>query len=275
MDMKLEIKKASCGYGNKAVVKEVSMTVGGGEVLCLLGPNGVGKTTLFKSILGFLPLQSGKVLIDGKDMRKLSRKQIAKVIGYIPQAHTPPFPFSVLDVVVMGRMAHQGMLGMPSKKDLAIAEENLEKLHITYLKDKIYTQISGGERQMVLIARALTQNPKILIMDEPTSNLDFGNQMRLLEQVNELASKGLGIVMTSHFPDHAFLCSTKVALLEKGSFKIGKVEDIITERNLQSAYGIPVKIGNMAVCKGQSIKCCVPLLEHFHKVEHIDERKIV
>lgn len=259
--MKLEIKSVVCGYNKTIVLRDISMSVESGEILCLLGPNGVGKTTLFKSILGFLKLKAGEILLDGKNIEKWSNKEIAKVVGYVPQAHTPPFPFSVLDVVVMGRTAHLGAFGSPSKEDIKIAEENLKKLNIIDLKEKVYTEISGGERQMVLIARALTQNPKILIMDEPTSNLDFGNQIRVLEQVNRLAKEGLGIIMTSHFPDHAFLCSSKVGLLQReNSFKVGSVEEIMTEENLKSAYGIDVKIVNIADEIGTKIRSCIPIL---------------
>lgn len=259
--MKLEVKNVMCGYGKEVVIKDISLTVESGEILCLLGPNGVGKTTFFKSILGFLGLKNGEIVLNNENIKKLSRKQLAKSIGYVPQAHIPPFPFSVIEVVVMGRTAHLGTFSSPSKKDIFLAMEILEKLDIAYLKDKIYTQISGGERQMVLIARALTQKPEILIMDEPTSNLDFGNQIRVLQQINSLANEGLGVIMTSHFPNHAFLCSTKVGLMKKNNkFKIGTADEIITEENLKAVYGIDMKIASIQGENGEKIKSCIPLL---------------
>lgn len=261
MGMKLEIKNVVCGYGTKTVVKNISVNIEPGEILCLLGPNGAGKTTFFKTILGFLKLQGGEIILDGENVENWSKKELAKVIGYVPQAHTPPFPFSVLDVVVMGRTAHLGVFETPSKEDIDIAEEALETLGISFLKDRIYTEISGGERQMVLIARALTQKPNILVLDEPTSNLDFGNQIRVLEQINRLSKRGLGIIMTSHFPDHAFLCSTKVALLQRNNkFTVGDVENVVTEENLKAAYGVDVKIINSINNKGEYIKTCIPLI---------------
>lgn len=261
--MILEVNNAVCGYGSKSVVENISLTVETGEILCLLGPNGVGKTTLFKTILGFLKLQKGEILLDGQNIVSWSPKKLAKAIGYVPQAHTPPFPFSVIDVVVMGRTAHLGAFAAPSPKDLEIAEEAIEGLKISYLKDRIYTEISGGERQLVLIARALTQQPKILIMDEPTSNLDFGNQVIVLEQINKLSKAGYGVIMTSHFPDHAFLCSTKVALMQKNSqFSVGTVDEVVTEENLKAAYGVDVKIIKTAKDKGVEITACVPLLKY-------------
>ncbi len=259
--MKLEIKNVACGYGTKIVVKDISVNVESGEILCLLGPNGVGKTTLFKTILGFFKIKDGEIILDGENIINWPKKKLAKAIGYVPQAHVPPFPFSVLDVVVMGRTAHLRTFESPTKEDINIAEKALETLGISFLKDRIYTEISGGERQMVLIARALTQQPNILVMDEPTSNLDFGNQVRVLEQINRLAKKGLGIIMTSHFPDHAFLCSTKVALLQRNNkFMVGNVDEVVTEDNLKSAYGVDVKITSSIRSNGENIRSCVPLL---------------
>lgn len=259
--MKLELSHVACGYGKKTVLKEISVSVSSGQVLCLLGPNGVGKTTLFKTILGFLKLQHGAVLLDGENISGWSPKRFAQVVGYVPQAHTPPFPFKVLDVVTMGRTAHLGTFSAPGKADIAIAESTLDRLGIAFLRDRIYTEISGGERQMVLIARALAQQPKILIMDEPTSNLDYGNQVRVLEQVRRLASEEMGIVMTSHFPDQAFLCSATVALLQQnGRFLVGPAGEVVTEENLFAAYGVRVKVGSIPVDRGASVTACVPLL---------------
>lgn len=258
--MILEVKHAVCGYGKQTVVEDISLKVTGGEILCLLGPNGVGKTTFFKTILGFLKLQDGEILLNGKNIAHCPKNRLAQIIGYVPQAHTPPFPFRVLEVVIMGRTPHIGKFSSPSKKDEEIAAGILERLQILHLKDKVYTEISGGERQLVLIARALAQQPEILIMDEPVSNLDYGNQIRVLRQINELSKEGLGVIMTSHFPNHAFLCSTKVALMQKGrNFKAGKADEIITEENLKSAYGIRVKIVDTQVGSHNILKSCIPL----------------
>ncbi len=259
--MRLEIKDVICGYGTKKILENISLSVQSGEILCLLGPNGVGKTTLFKSILGFLKLQGGEILLDGENIHSWSKVRLAKVVGYVPQAHTPPFPFTVLDVVIMGRTAHMGMFASPTREDREIAEQALETLGISFLNERIYTEISGGERQMVLIARALTQQPEILIMDEPTANLDFGNQIRVLEQINKLSRNGLGVIMTSHFPNHAFLCSTKVLLMQRDNeFKVGTADEVVTEKNLRSAYGVDVKITCTADDRGESIKACIPLI---------------
>ncbi len=260
--MKLEIKDMSCGYDKKIVLEKISFEMGTGDILCILGPNGVGKTTLFKTILGFLEIIDGKVLLDGEDISTWKRKDFAKAIGYVPQSHTPPFPYRVLDVVVMGRTAHLNAFSSPSKSDYAIAENILESLGISYLKDLIYTEISGGERQLILIARALTQEPKILIMDEPTSNLDYGNQVRVLKHIKKLAERDIGIIMTSHFPDHAFMASTKVLAINRGSkYTIGTPEEVVTSELLEDIYKIRVQIETVKdSISGEEIKVCVPIM---------------
>ncbi|KUO78231.1 MAG: iron ABC transporter ATP-binding protein [Desulfosporosinus sp. BRH_c37] len=256
--MILEVKAASFGYAKRTVLRNISFKVATGEFLCLLGPNGVGKTTLFKSILGFLDVRAGEVTLDGQNIKKWSKPRLAKAIGYVPQAHTPPFPYTVLDVILMGRMAHLGLFSSPSREDVKIAEESLEKLSISFLKNMTYTEISGGERQMVLIARAITQKPQLLILDEPTSNLDYGNQVRVLLQIRKLSDQGISILMTSHFPNHAFLCCPKVVLLNKNGFEVGTTDDLITESNMKDTYGINVKIAKIDD-HGVDIKSCVPL----------------
>ena len=259
--MSLDIINAYCGYKNNGILKNINLQINDGEILCVLGPNGVGKTTLLKSILGFLKLQSGEIVLNGIKITSCSNSELAKVIAYVPQTHTPPFPYKVLDVVVMGKTVHLGYFKSPSKSDYKIAEDMLEKLGITYLKDSIYTEISGGERQLVLIARALVQDPKILIMDEPTSNLDYGNQIRVLRQINLLSQMGISIIMTSHFPEHAFLCSAKIALIEKNSvIHLGSADEIVTEKNMKSAYGITVKLGEFKKDNGETIKTCIPII---------------
>lgn len=259
--MKLDLKNVSCGYRDKIVQKGISFSIASGEICCLLGPNGVGKTTLFKTMLGFLKRIEGNILLDGEDIEKMSIKKLSKCFGYVPQSQGSPFPYTVEEVITMGRIAHMGIFAVPNKKDRQMAQEIMDMLGITYLKNKIYTEVSGGERQMTLIARALAQEPAFLVMDEPTANLDFGNQIRVLRQVNSLAEKGIGIIMTTHFPDHAFQCRSKVVLLQRGkSFLFGNARDIVTEKNLESAYGVDVKVADVPVGRGK-VSACIPLME--------------
>ena len=260
--MVLQLQDATCGYGNRAVLSDISLTLNSGEIVCLLGPNGAGKTTMFRSILGFLRLIKGEVTLDGIPRSQISSRKFSMRVGYVPQSHEPPFAFSVLDIVVMGRTAHMKALSGPDKSDYLIANSALEQLGIGYLRDRPYTEISGGERQMVLIARALTQQPELLVMDEPTANLDYGNQVRVLGCIKSLAESGLGVLMTTHSPDHAFLCCTRVILITKDKQVLsGTVDEIITEENLKAAYGVDVRITQTLDNKGKPIKTCVPLLD--------------
>ena len=262
--MKFEAREVRAGYNDIDVVKDVSFTLESGEVLCLLGPNGVGKTTLFKSLLGFIPFTGGGLYVDGKPVNHRNRKEMASLVGYVPQVHEPPFPFQVIDVVVMGSIVRADLFTGPSSAAFAEADELLEMLGISYLRDRDYTKISGGERQMVLIARALMQKPSFLMMDEPTSSLDFGNQMRVLAQICALARRGVGIIMTSHFPDHAYLCCDKAAVMSRTEpFRVDYVDKIVTQQTLEEAYGIPVKVASIDVPEHPDghVTTCVPLLK--------------
>lgn len=257
--MKLELNSISCGYNGYPTIRGFSMAVEPGEVICLLGPNGSGKTTLFKGILGLLPLYAGNILINGVDISKWPRPKLAQKIGYIPQEHNPPFPYKVLDLVIMGRAAYLGSFSSPSKKDVKKAEEALEILNITHLKNEPYTKISGGERQLVLIARALTQQPQILIMDEPTSNLDYKNQVLVLKHIQKLSQLGLSVIMSSHFPNQALFCASKVMLLKNGCmFGVGKPRDMITEENMKKLYDIDVQIVTASLYDGRKVRVCIP-----------------
>ncbi|OIQ08056.1 putative ABC transporter ATP-binding protein [Moorella thermoacetica] len=258
--MKLELQGVASGYGHRTLIRGISLAVTDGEVLCLLGPNGSGKTTLFKTILGLIRLQGGQILLDGEDISRWSRARLARVMGYIPQAHNPPFPYRVLDVVLMGRTAHLGPMAAPGREDVAIARRAIATLNISHLENRIYTEISGGERQLVLIARALAQEPRLLIMDEPTSALDFGNQLLVLSYIKRLAQMGLAIIMASHFPDHALLYASKVMLLKKGQvYSLGRPEEMVTEENLKSLYGVDVKIIRAELPGCNETRVCVPV----------------
>lgn len=239
----LEVKGLSFSYGDFSV-EDVSFEVKEGEVLTLLGPNGSGKTTILKNIYGLLKPVKKCVLIDGRDFHSLSLRDRAKIAGYVPQSHQPPFPYTVLDVVVMGLAPQLGVFDTPKAKHYEKAIEKLKVLGIERLKDKPYTQLSGGQLQLVLIARALVQEPKVLLLDEPTAHLDFKNQVKILWIVKKLArEERITAVLTLHDPNLASIYSDKIALVNEGRIKaVGEPEVILKEEIFEEVYGIPVHI---------------------------------
>lgn len=261
--MRLDVIDAAFSYdGDNNVFENISFSVEDGNIMCLLGPNGAGKSTLIKCLNHLLPLNKGVIQIDGKDIRSFSRQELAKKIAYIPQSHVPTFPFPVLNVVLMGRTPHLGFLSVPGKKDVEIAEQVLHSLGIHHLRDKRYTEISGGERQLVLLAAVIAQNTEILILDEPTSHLDFGNQIRLLEIINRLSRQGMMVIMSTHFPDHALLTASTVAIIKAGGIvKQGIPESVITEESIYETYGVEVVIG--PVNGEQNLITCVPRIRKY------------
>jgi iron complex transport system ATP-binding protein len=262
MDMRLCVRDAEYHYDSQKThgFRNINFTLEQAGIMVILGPNACGKTTLLKCIDRLLKLDSGSISINNKDICYMSRGEIAKAIGYVPQFHQPSFSFSVLDAVLVGRAPHIGLMESPKKEDILIAKQALETMGISHLIDTPYTQISGGEKQMVLFARILAQQPSLLLLDEPTSHLDFGNQIKLLTTVQKLADSGMPIIMTSHFPDHAFLVSNKVALMKSGELiDIGTPDEGITEENLEKVYKIKVKVVDVNV--GVNRKICVPIVE--------------
>lgn len=259
--MKLEIKNGVIGYGSTRVLQDVNFALHTNETVCVLGKNGVGKTTLFKAMLGILKPQQGEILLNGKSIADWDRRKFAQLVAYIPQARSIPFPFKVLDFVLFGRTAHMGTFAYPNKRDKGIAEECLDQLNIRHLRDRIFTQLSGGEQQMVIVARALAQHPSFLIMDEPTSSLDFGNQIKIIRQINELKNQSLGIMMATHSPDHAFMCDARVAVVHnKSIWQQGDSHEIVTETLLKTIYGVDVSISEMNLSAGNARMVCVPTI---------------
>lgn len=258
--MKLEVVRIACGYDDKKILSDVSFTVNTGEVCCLLGPNGVGKTTLFKTVLKLLRPLEGEVRIDGQDISRWSASKLAKRMAYVSQYHVPPFPYLVRDVVMLGRINSVGYFGTPSDHDHMVCEKAMEDLGIRYLRDKVYTDISGGERQLVMIARALAQEPDFLVLDEPTASLDYGNTIRVLKQIRTLRDKGYGIIMTTHNPDHAFMCNSSVVLLQRDRpVLFGPAADILTDQNLYDAYKVRIRVIRLSTDSGWQMNMCVPM----------------
>ncbi len=253
--MTLETRDLAFGYPEHPVGRDVSLSVRNGEVVCLLGPNGCGKTTLFKTLLGLLPSQGGSITLDGASLSRMPRVEIARRIAYVPQAQAAPFPFAVIDLVLMGRVAHRGLFASPGQEDRRIAEAALAELAIAHLADRDVTRLSGGQRQLVLIARALAQAAPMIVMDEPTASLDFGNQVRVLSEIRKLTAGGAGIILATHDPDHALAIADRVILMKDGTIlAAGPPEETLTPARLAAVYGVDVAIERLP--SGQSV--CVP-----------------
>ncbi|MDH1252861.1 ABC transporter ATP-binding protein [Comamonas thiooxydans] len=237
--MVLDLQGLSTGHGRSVVSESVDLSIATGEVLCLLGPNGCGKTTLFRTVLGLLPPLAGRVLVEGQPVQHWPRAEFARRVGYVPQAQAGVFAFEALDMVLMGRAARLPLLARPSGADRAMALACMERLQISHLAARRYTELSGGERQLVLIARALAQEPALLVMDEPTASLDFGNQIRVLEQIEALSAQGMAMLLSTHQPEHGLRVASRIALLGHGRLLgVGEPRALATPAALAELYGV-------------------------------------
>ncbi len=256
--MELNVANLSCGYGKKEVIRQVTFSIKSGEVLCVLGANGCGKTTLFKGLMQFLPLFSGEVLIDGKNAKNISLNNFAKAVSYIPQNHIPAFSYTVAQIALMGRTCYIPPFASPTKQDEYIVDEALRSLNITHLKNAYYTEISGGERRLALIARTLCQQAKIIIMDEPGSDLDYANQLLMEKTILDLKEQGYGIIFSTHAPEYPFSVANKALILKKGiPLAFGKTLEVLTETNFKEAYGVNMQIAEITDKNGKKRKMCL------------------
>ena len=262
--MRLEAIDLNVGYDAAHVSqRHISFSLESGQVCCVLGPNGCGKSTLFNTLLGYLPPRSGKAVIDRgqgqENIHDMSAHERADVMAYVTQNHQPPFPYETHDVVEMGLVNRVGFGGRLSANDQHLVDEAMQELGIWDLRDEIYTQLSGGELQLVMIARALVQQPDFILMDEPTAALDYGNEIRVIEQVRKLRDRGIGVLMTTHDPDHAFLLDADVVLLAKDQPMLkGNCRDVLTDDNVRKAYGTEVYRVQYETRNGKRMYLCVP-----------------
>jgi iron complex transport system ATP-binding protein len=256
-----EFRCADLGYGNRKVISTIDFTIGADSITCVLGPNGVGKTTLFRSMLGFIPPLSGEILLNGKKLSNYPAKVFAKMVAYVAQNHTAPFPYKVKEIVLFGRAAHLGLFSSPGKADQVIADRYIDWLGITHLANRNFAELSGGERQLVLVARALAQEARFIIFDEPTSNLDYGNQLNVIQTLKSLNKSSIKILVATHSPDHAFMLGASVIFLNKGkAIYSGKPENAITPENLKEIYGVDVQIFNVQENGQMARKICAPII---------------
>ncbi|MFQ6371669.1 ABC transporter ATP-binding protein [Shewanella sp. YIC-542] len=234
----VQFDKAAVGYPLNPVLQQLSFNIEQGEVCCLLGVNGCGKTTLIRSLLGRLALQGGKILLQQRPLHAWHHHELARWMAYVPQAHDGPFNFSVLDMVLMGCSAHLSLFAAPSAKNKHAAMALLDNLGIAHLAARLYPSLSGGERQLVLIARALLQRPRLLVMDEPAASLDFGHQITLLEKIRQLKNAGMTVLMSTHHPLHARAIADRVILLSKQGAQQGSAEAMLTGQKLATLYDV-------------------------------------
>jgi iron complex transport system ATP-binding protein len=231
------------GYGDRVVGRHLDIALSTGEVLALLGPNGGGKTTLLKTMLGLLVPQAGEVRLDARSLSDISARERARLIAYVPQSHIATFAFTVEAIVLMGRTAHGDLFSAPTAADHAIAAQALERFGISHLSERSYTMISGGERQLVLLARALAQEPRFIVLDEPTASLDFGNQGKVMGEIRKLAASGHGVLFTTHDPNHAMRAADRAYLLREGTRIVeGATGAVLSRNQLEALYGAPVEL---------------------------------
>jgi iron complex transport system ATP-binding protein len=256
----IEVRGAAFRYGTREVFRGLTLDVFRGEMLSILGPNGCGKSTLLRCIGGALALNEGTVHLDRRELSSFDAAARARRIGFLFQQHTPTFPFTVLDVVSMGRAPHLGLFGVPSAQDIALVEQSLDRVGILHLRDRPYTDVSGGERQLVLLARTLAQQPDVILLDEPTSHLDFKNQVRSLQAIGALAASGVTLIMSTHDPNHALLFPGRVALMTPGGTLVaGPASEVVTEAALSATYGIEIGVFSIPRRTGSGdLRLCSP-----------------
>lgn len=257
--MGVDIENLRFSYGDHAVLKGISFQVEPGELVALLGPNGAGKSTLMRCLLGFLREYSGKIRVGGRDTREMTRTELAQEIAYIPQSVAMVFNYQVLDMVLMGVTASLGVLSSPKRTHREKALRLLEELGIGHLAERGYEELSGGERQLVLLARALIQDAGILVMDEPTANLDYGNQNRVMARVAQLTRAGYIVFFSTHDPNQALLYASRALTLWRGRILTdGAPSEVLTEDTLSRLYGIDVERTAFVTTDGHPRTVCIP-----------------
>lgn len=245
--MKLTVENASFSYKKGVpVIRDMNFSAGSGELIAILGPNGAGKTTLLRCMMGFLTWNEGRCLIDGEDIRTMPSRKLWQRVSYVPQAKGAFASMTARDMILLGCTNRIGVFSVPGSAQRAQVETLAEQLGITGLLDKKCTEISGGELQMVLIARALAAKPELLILDEPESNLDFKNQLIVLDTMSRLAAEGMCCIFNTHYPTHALMRASKSLILRKGGTSIfGDTPAVLTEENIEKAFGVKAVIGEI------------------------------
>lgn len=260
MALNIDIIDLSFSFGPTSHrLREVSLAVAEGELCCLLGPNGAGKTTLIRCLIGLLTPQGGTLRIAGHNTADLATRQLARLVAYVPQTTTTAFPFTALDIAVMGRTPHMKITNRPSVGDRRAAQAMLDRLGIGHLAPRSFAQLSGGERQLTMLARALVQEAPMLVLDEPTAALDYGNEVGILQVVSELVSDGRSVLMSTHQPNHALMWADHAVLMRNGSVVIsGPAAEVITAERLCDLYNVPIRLVSAPTQGTQPELICMP-----------------
>jgi iron complex transport system ATP-binding protein len=240
----LDLQVLNVSYNGKPIIHDISLQIASREMLAVIGPNGAGKTTLIRAISGVIPMKDGKIRVDGIDLAGLPAMQRARYLAIVPQARQLPAAFSVHQSVLLGRTPYLGWLGRASKSDGLIVERALEQTQLTSLAGRLVGELSGGEQQRVLLARALAQDTPVLLLDEPTTHLDLEHQSSFLNLLRDLTERtNLTVLIVLHDLNLAGLYADRLALLVEGRIhRVGKPADVLTPQNLSSVYHIPVNV---------------------------------
>lgn len=261
--MLVEIQDVFGGYGERDIIRGISCQAEAGDILCLVGPNGCGKTTLFRMLLGTLPIRKGSIRIGGAEVSSLSPQALAKLAAYIPQSHTPVFSYTVLEVVMMGCAARLPAFAAPKAAEREAAFSALEKMNAAYLANQNYAALSGGQRQLILIARAICQQAKVFVMDEPSANLDYANHQLLMDVIGELAKEGYCILLSTHGPEDPVSIGHKVLLMREGRAEaFGRPREVITPQALEAVYGMEMDVVTVYDRYGAERVICLPVKRH-------------
>lgn len=257
--MSLAARALDYGFPGVTVGRAFDLAIEGSEITCLLGPNGSGKTTLLRTLLGLLPPLGGAVTLDGRALGEWKAAARAARLAYVPQAAESYFDFSVLEVVEMGRTMHRGAFSQPGKDDREHARRALERLGIAALAERPLNRVSGGERQLALIARALATEATHLLMDEPTANLDYGNQSVVLDEIARLKSAGVAVFFSTHNPEHALRIADRALMIRAGAIMAaGATAEVVNSENLSALYGRRIEVAEVASADGSRRRVCIP-----------------
>ena len=242
-----DIRSITFSYDtSRTILDGVTTSIDTGDLMTLLGPNGTGKSTLLNCISGILKPSSGRVVLDGRDIREMTVREISRVIGYVPQNIQNNFDYTVYEYVLMGRVAHKRLLEYPDRDDREAANEAINTMGLGHLANRSFNRLSGGEQQQACIARALAQNPELIIMDEPTSALDFDNQVKVLKLAKNLSRMGYAVLMTTHNPEHALLLDSEAWMLDHdGKLSYGSSRELVNTEDLSNLYSVDVRVSRL------------------------------